>query len=101
MTMQPLTDDDTELDLLLRQREPDFDPTWADLQEAMDSQRTVNAQVLDSVEGGLLAYVGLLGLIPASHVDNGRSRNRDQYIGKRLPVRVLAIDRASSKVILS
>jgi len=99
--MQPLTDDDEELDLLLRQQGPDFDPIWADLQEAMDSERTVNAQILDSIEGGLLAYVGVLGFIPASHLENGRSRNRDQYIGKSLPVRVLTIDGASSKVILS
>ena len=96
---QPLTDDDIELDLLLRQHGPDFNPIWADLQEAMDSERTVNAQVLDSIEGGLLAYVGLLGMIPASHIDNGRSRNRDQYIGKSLPVRVIDMDRLDRDIV--
>src|SRR5690606_15435884 len=53
------------------------------------------------VKGGLLVDLGVRGFVSASHVDRTFVDNLEQYVGQRLPLRVLELDRQRKHVALS
>lgn len=79
----------------------DFELVWDDIEEAFREGRTIKAQVVDRVKGGLVVDIGVRGFVPATHVGNGRLRNIDRFVGESLDFKVLEIDRDRRKVVLS
>ncbi len=87
---------------VLSKKRADFEQAWDVLQRNLDNNDTVQAPVLNRVKGGLVVDLGIRGFIPASHVGNGSLKvNLDKYVGQTIPVKVLEVDRANKKVILS
>ena len=87
---------------VLSKRRADSEQAWDVLQKHLDNNDTVMAPVLNRVKGGLVVELGIRGFIPASHVGNGSLKvNLDKYVGQTIPVKVLEVDRANKKVILS
>lgn len=87
---------------VLSKKRADFEQAWDVLQRNLDNNDTVMAPVLTRVKGGLVVDLGIRGFIPASHVGNGSLKvNLDKYVGITIPVKVLEVDRANKKVILS
>jgi small subunit ribosomal protein S1 len=74
--------------------------SWEVLIEYRDNQNTLEATVLGITKGGMLANVlGVKGFIPASQLRVTKSL--DELTGDVLPVKVLEVDRARNKLILS
>ncbi len=98
MVLQVETADGTPL---LSHRRGIEQRAWAWLEEAHRTGEVVEAPVTASVKGGLVCDVGLRGFMPASHVERGYVNDLSVYVGQTLRARVIEIDHAKNRVILS
>jgi small subunit ribosomal protein S1 len=97
----------TILSLARAQEERD----WRDAQAALDSGAILDAQVAGYNKGGLIARVGKVrGFVPASQLEiAARTRGERElseqdlanFVGKRLKLKIIEIDRSRSRLILS
>lgn len=85
---------------LLSKRMADWEKTWRRIQEAKDTQTTIQAMVKDRVKGGLIVDVGVDAFVPGSHVDS-RTKDLSRFIGKTLPLKVIEVNRKRNQVICS
>lgn len=87
--------------LILSKRRADEERAWKGLQEALDRQYTIEAPVIEEVKGGLVVDVGVRGFVPASQVERGYVSNLTKYVGTNLRLKVLELDRAKRRAVLS
>ncbi|HEX6988003.1 MAG TPA: 30S ribosomal protein S1 [Bacillota bacterium] len=87
--------------LLLSERRARAKRAWTDLEQAMAERRILKAPVVEAVKGGLIVDVGLRAFMPASHVERGYVNDLNRYVGQTVRARVIEMDRAKSRVILS
>ncbi|MFW6082714.1 MAG: 30S ribosomal protein S1, partial [Chloroflexota bacterium] len=92
-------------------RNPDdiADP-WEEARQLMAAGEIMELPVVGSNEGGLLvAWNGLRGFVPASHLleltppadEDGRMRALERFVGRRLPLKIIELDRDSDRFVLS
>ena len=84
---------------------------WARMSELARSGEVVEAQVVEANRGGLVVDLGLRGFVPLSQLaslgDLGRSDRAAvpealrEYVGKRLPLKVIEADQRRDRLILS
>lgn len=86
---------------VVSKKRADFEDLWDTIEQAMHDKKTLHAQVVDRVKGGLLVDIGVRGFVPATHVGNGKLRNIEKYVGQSIPLKILEIDRERKKVVLS
>lgn len=86
---------------ILSRRKVEEEKAWDMLEEARASNLTIEAPVTAQVKGGLVADVGTRGFIPASQVGLEFIQDLTPYVGKALQVKVIEVDRAERRVILS
>lgn len=93
-------EDDT---VILSKRRADRELAWAELQDAYETGKTIEAVVKERVKGGLLVDVGVRGFVPASHVDMGYVDDLDKYVKEnaKFTLKVIELDRAKNNVVLS
>lgn len=86
---------------IVSKKRADFEEAWDRLEAAHRSQETIFAPVVDRVKGGLVVDVGVRGFVPATHVGSGKLRNIEKFVGNPLALKVIEIDTARKKVVLS
>ena len=68
----------------------------------MEEKKEIDVKVSEIVNAGAVAYVeGIRGFIPASQLDITYVEDLEPYKGKKLTVRVIAVDKEKEKLILS
>lgn len=87
--------------MLLSKRRADQMRAWEKLEDAFRNGTELRGEVIQVVKGGLLVDVGIRGFVPASQVERNYVGNLDKYVGKELRLRVIDLDRAKNKVVLS
>lgn len=91
--------------IILSKRRADYEVTWNRLEESLRSNETLQGTVTERVKGGLMVDVGVRGFVPASHVGMSRAPLPDsaleKYVGQSIPLKVLEVDKAHRKVVLS
>lgn len=93
--------DSREGNPVVSKRLADFEAAWERLVEDYKSGRILHAMVLNRVRGGLEVDVGVRGFVPASHVATSNVKRLDKYVGQSIPLKIIDIDSARNKVILS
>jgi small subunit ribosomal protein S1 len=93
--------EDNEGRLILSKEKADAERAWTDLEEALETGQAVEGTVREVVKGGLLVDLGVRAFLPASLVDRGYVEDLSKYLGQDINVRVIEINRAKKKVILS
>lgn len=94
--------DDGEGNVILSKKRVDTVKSWDELEEAFNNKSTVNAKVIEVVNGGAIALVkGLRGFIPISQIANRFVSDLQVFIGKIFDVRVIDFDRNKKRIILS
>ncbi len=96
-----LSVDGEEGSLRLSKRRADEATAWDDLVAAYEAGNIVEAPVAEAVKGGLVADIGARGFIPASQVERGYAQELQPYVGQTLRVKIIELDRAKHRVILS
>ncbi len=92
-----------EGNILLSKKRADFQRAWERIVEAHHTGKILHAMVVDKVKGGLVVDLGVRGFVPGSHVDLSQAKGRrfEWFVGQSLPLKVIEVDRAKARVILS
>jgi 4-hydroxy-3-methylbut-2-enyl diphosphate reductase len=85
----------------LSKKRADLEQNWRRILEAYKSGTPIKGTVVERVKGGLIVDVGFRGFVPATHVDIEPPGVLDRYIGELFELKILEIDRAQRKVVLS
>ena len=90
-----------EKGVVLSKKRADLEKSFQRLKTAYETGEIVHATVVERVKGGLVVDLGIRGFIPGSHVGRRPVRNLDDFLGELLPLKVIEIDSAKHKVVLS
>jgi len=93
--------EDDEGRLILSKARADAEKAWESLQRYMENGDPVEGVVREVIKGGLLIDVGLRAFMPASLVERGYVDDLNKYVGAPLMAKVIELNRARRKVILS
>lgn len=93
--------DDAEGSVVLSKKRADADLSWENLEKLYETGETLEAKVVQVVKGGLLVNVGVRGFIPASHVSRGFEDNLEKYVGQKLELKIIELDRSKNNVVFS
>jgi ribosomal protein S1 len=96
-----LSVDGEEGSLRLSKRRADEAAAWDNLMSAYEAGEVVEAPIVEAVKGGLVADIGARGFLPASQVERGYAQDLQPYVGQTLRVKIIELDRAKHRVILS
>jgi ribosomal protein S1 len=87
--------------LRLSIRRMDERAAWDRVTLLAETGEVVDAPVTRAVKGGLEVDLGLRAFLPASQVDRGYVNDLSKFVGQTIRVKVIELDRAQNKVILS
>lgn len=94
--------DDGQGNILLSKKEANAVLAWDVLEGYLEEQKTVSVKVTETVNAGVVAYLeGIRGFIPASQLALSYVEDTSVYLGKKLTVRVITVDREKEKLVLS
>jgi small subunit ribosomal protein S1 len=111
-TLIDLENEDGQIELSVR--EASYEKSWEDLESKRDTMESVQTKILDANKGGLMIELnGITGFLPVSQLSNEHyprvedgDKNKiltllKKVVGQELTVRILDVDRASEKLIVS
>ena len=87
--------------IILSKRRADQERAWNLLSDIYEKKLPVEVEVVEKVRGGLVANLGVRAFLPASQVDVRRVNDLTPYVGKRLKVRIIELNRKRNRVIIS
>ncbi|MDA8206017.1 MAG: 30S ribosomal protein S1 [Thermaerobacter sp.] len=87
--------------LRLSKRRADEALAWARLEDALKTGEVLEPDVSEVVRGGLVVDVGMRGFVPSSHVAKGFVNDLQPFLGQKIRVRVIELDRSKRRAILS
>lgn len=95
--------DAEESSIIVSKKRADFELAWQRLENAYRKGEILTAMVVDRVKGGVLVDLGIQGFVPYSHLDlSAYMKKTPEYlIGQSIPLKILELDRAKGKVVLS
>lgn len=97
-----LKTDDGNGNILLSRKEAADALAWEKVKELMEQETTVTVRIKESVPSGVVAYFeGIRAFIPASQLAASYVEDTEAWIGKEIPVRVITVDEAKEKLVLS
>ena len=78
------------------------DSVWAELKQQMDDKTVLTVKVGGVVNGGVIAYVkGIRGFIPASRLSLEHVEDLNEWLNKKVRVRVITVDPQKKRLVLS
>lgn len=77
------------------------DRAWGELESTFENGDIIEAEVAEVVKGGLVVDLGVRGFIPASLVERHFVEDFSDYKGRTLSLKIIEIDSADNKLILS
>lgn len=87
--------------IVLSKRRADAERAWNLLQEVFEKEKPVEVEIVEKVRGGLVASLGVRAFLPASQVDIRRVNDLSPYVGMRMRVRIIELNRRRNRVIIS
>src|SRR5690625_3249403 len=87
--------------IVLSKKRADQERAWNLLQEISEKEKPVEVEIVEKVRGGLVANLGIRAFLPASQVDVRRVNDLSPFVGKRLRVRIIELNRKRNRVIIS
>lgn len=70
-------------------------------ENAKQGPTDVQAKILEAVKGGLVCDVGVRAFMPAKELDLRYVEDLEVYVGREFQVRVIEVDRAKNRVVVS
>ncbi|MCR5419780.1 MAG: S1 RNA-binding domain-containing protein [Lachnospiraceae bacterium] len=94
--------DDGNGNILLSKKEANSVLIWDVLKQYKEEKKDIPVKIIQTVKGGAIAYVeGIRGFIPASQLDISYVEDVDDYINRKLSVRITEVDPDREKLVLS
>lgn len=80
----------------------ELDPVWATLKGYLDEKTVLTVKVGGVVNAGVIAYVeGIRGFIPASRLSLEHVEDLNEWLNKKIKVRVITADPEKKRLVLS
>lgn len=94
--------DDGQGNILLSRKEANAVLSWDILIGYLQEKKNLTVKISEAVNAGVVAYVeGIRGFIPASQLNLAYVENVSPYVGRKLTVRVTAVEPSKRRLILS
>ncbi|MFA7478840.1 MAG: 30S ribosomal protein S1, partial [Acidimicrobiia bacterium] len=87
--------------IVLSKKRADQERAWNLLQTIHDEGKPVEVEIVEKVRGGLVASLGVRAFLPASQVDIRRVNDLSPYVGRRMKVKIIELNRRRNRVIIS
>ena len=94
--------DDGRGNIQLSKKEANEILVWDKLKTMLEEKTTVTVRIKETVKSGVVAYLeGVRAFIPASQLALGFVEDTESWVGKEVAVRVITVDEAKKKLVLS
>ncbi len=87
--------------IILSKKRADQERAWNLLQHIYEEKKPVEVEIIEQVRGGLVANLGVRAFLPASQVDVRRISDLTPYVGQRVKVRIIELNRRRNRIIIS
>ncbi len=87
--------------LLLSKKRAEETIIWETLSQSFEKKKRLEGVVRCRIKGGLMVDVGWEGFLPGSHLDLFPRYNLEEFIGKKIKVRIIKLDRKRKNLVLS
>ncbi len=87
--------------IILSKKRAEQEKTWNLLKSFHEKALPLEVDIIEKVKGGLVANMGVRAFLPASQVSIRRSSELDPFVGKRLKVKIIELNRKRNRVIVS
>ena len=87
--------------IILSKKRADQERAWNLLQEIHEKGLPVEVEIVEKVRGGLVANLGVRAFLPASQIDVRRISDLSPYVGQRVKVKIIELNRKRNRVIVS
>ncbi len=87
--------------IILSKKRAEQEKTWNLLKSFHEKALPLEVDIIEKVKGGLVANMGVRAFLPASQVSIRRSTELDPFVGKRLKVKIIELNRKRNRVIVS
>lgn len=87
--------------IILSKKRADQERAWTLLQDIFEKKVPVEVEIVEKVRGGLVANLGVRAFLPASQIDVRRVNDLTPFVGKRLKVKIIELNRKRNRVIIS
>jgi small subunit ribosomal protein S1 len=87
--------------IILSKKRADQERAWNLLQEIHEAEKPVEVEIVEKVKGGLVANLGIRAFLPASQVDVRRVNDLSPFVGQRIRVKIIELNRRRNRVIIS
>lgn len=94
--------EDKDGNVILSKKKADAINAWNFVEQAYHNQSEIEGVVTEVVKGGVLANInGIKGFIPASHLDIKYVPDLNVFVGQKLKLQVIELDRKKNRIVLS
>jgi small subunit ribosomal protein S1 len=87
--------------LILSKEKADKAKVWEEITKAFDEDREIEGLVTDKIKGGLAVDIGVRGFLPGSQVDLRPVRDLGHFVGQKIVMKILKLNRQRGNVVLS
>ena len=91
---------DGEGNVLLSKKKVDYIRAWEMIEDALVSKNPIEATVVKVVNGGVIASLNSIGIfIPAAQLSDRYIKDLSEFMGKKVKVRIIELDRNKNKIV--
>jgi len=87
--------------LILSKEKADKAKIWEEITRIFDEDREIEGFVTDKIKGGLAVDIGVRGFLPGSQVDLRPVRDLGHFVGQKIVMKILKLNRQRGNVVLS
>jgi small subunit ribosomal protein S1 len=93
--------EDAETGFVLSYEKAQRHRVWDAIEKAANDKTPITGTVLGRVKGGLTVDIGIKAFLPGSQLEVRPVRNLDAYIGQKIDVRVIKLNKKRGNVVIS
>ncbi len=93
--------ENSEGHLILSKEKADKAKIWEEITKIFDEDREIEGLVTDKIKGGLAVDIGVRGFLPGSQVDLRPVRDLGHFVGQKIVMKILKLNRQRGNVVLS
>ena len=87
--------------IVLSKEKADKAKVWDEITKAYEEDSEIEGVVTDKIKGGLAVDIGVRGFLPGSQVDLRPVRDLGSFVGQKISMKILKLNRQRGNIVLS
>jgi small subunit ribosomal protein S1 len=87
--------------IVLSKEKADKAKVWDEITKAYEKDSEIEGYVTDKIKGGLAVDIGVRGFLPGSQVDLRPVRDLGSFVGQKISMKILKLNRQRGNIVLS